>query len=174
MSQPVLLTPRLRLRPRRMGDLADCLALDREPGTTRWLDGPWDDPVAHRRFVEARIRGPYPPGMGYWVVARRAQPDEVLGWVLLIPEDTVGPRIGIGWRLFEGARGQGHAPEAASALIAHGFGRLGLDRIVADIHRDNAPARRVAEKIGMRLAEDPVPGRPQAVLYAAALHCRRG
>ncbi len=156
-----------------MGDLAASLAMDREPGTTRWIEGPWDDPAAHEAFVRARIRGPYPAGMGYWVIARRERLAEFLGWVLLIPEDAVGPRIEIGWRLIAAARGRGYAPEAAANLLTHGFGRLGLRKVVAEIHRENAPSRRVAEKIGMRLAEDPVPGLPERVLYAARLDCAR-
>ena len=168
---PTLLTERLALRPRTRDDLEASLAMDREPGTTRWIEGPWHDPVAHRRFVEARIRGPYPPGMGYWVIARREEPQAFIGWVLLIPEDAVGPRIEIGWRVVTAARGHGYAPEAAAALIAHGFGTLDLEDIVAEIHRDNAPSRRVAEKIGLRLEADPVPGAPDRVLYATRLRC---
>jgi len=168
---PVIETPRLRLRPRGTGDLADCLAMDREPGTTDLIDGPWDDPAAHEAFVRARIRGPYPPGLGYWVIARRERPDAFLGWVLLIPEDAVGPRVEIGWRLVTAARGLGYAPEAAANLLSHGFRTVGLGRVVAEIHRDNAPSRRVAEKIGMRLCEDPAEGNPHAVLYEARLDC---
>lgn len=170
----MLLTPRLRLRPRGMRDLEASLAMDREPGTLRWIEGPWDDPAAHRRFVEDRIRAGYPPGMGYWAVARRAAPEVFLGWVLLIPEDAVGPEIEIGWRIVGAARGRGFAPEAAAAVLAHGFGTLGLDRVVAEIHRDNAASRRVAEKIGMRPWQDPVPGRAERVLYGARLDCARG
>ncbi len=170
---PVIKTPRLRLRPRRMRDLEASLALDREPGTTRWIDGPWDDPAAHEAFVKARIRGPYPAGLGYWVIARAERPQEFLGWVLLIPEDAVGPEIEIGWRVRTAARGQGYAPEAAANLLAHGFAELGLTRVVAEIHAENRASRRVAEKIGMALAQDPVPGRPEQVLYEARLHCAR-
>ncbi|MGF1445139.1 MAG: GNAT family N-acetyltransferase [Pikeienuella sp.] len=173
---PVILTPRLRLRPRRMADLAACLAMDREPGTARWIDGPWDDQAAHEAFVRARIRGPYPAGMGYWVIARQSHPQAFLGWVLLIPEDAVGPRIEIGWRVVTSARGQGYAPEAAANLLNHGFGRVGLTRVVAEIHRENRPSVRVAEKIGMRLAEDPSrrdPPRPDHLLYEARLDCAK-
>ena len=80
---PVLETARLRLRPRTLDDLEDCFRLDREPGTIRWVDWPlaagsWDDEAAHRAFIRSRTLHPYPPGLGYWIVARRAQPDEFL------------------------------------------------------------------------------------------------
>ncbi|MEM9370623.1 MAG: GNAT family N-acetyltransferase, partial [Pseudomonadota bacterium] len=120
MTLPVIETPRLRLRPRKISDLRASLAMDREPGMTQWIEGPWDDPVAHEAFVKARIRGPYPPGLGYWVISRHDRREEFLGWVLLIPEDAVGPRTEIGWRLVTRARGNGYAPEAAAHVLAHG------------------------------------------------------
>jgi len=168
---PVLETPRLRLRPRGMADLEPSLAMDREPGTTDLIDGPWDDPAAHRQFVIDRIRGPYPTGLGYWVVARKTAPSEFLGWVLLIPKDATGPEVEIGWRLFGAARGQGFAPEAAARLIAYGFGDLGLRRIISEINRENVASRRVAEKIGMTIAEEPMAARAYSVLYEARMHC---
>lgn len=167
MTLPTIETPRLILRPRRMADLDACLAMDREPGTTRWIAGPWDDPAAHRDFVRARIRGPYPAGLGYWVIARAEAPEVFLGWVILIPEDATGPRVETGWRLTTAARGHGFAPEAAAHILAHGFDRVGLTRVVANIHRDNTPSRRVAEKIGMRVAETT----GEQILYDARIDC---
>ncbi|MEM7239295.1 MAG: GNAT family N-acetyltransferase [Pseudomonadota bacterium] len=171
MTQPILHTPRLTLRPRTIGDLDASVAMDREPGTTRWIDGPWDDRAAHEAFVEARIRGPYPPGLGYWVISRSDEPGGFLGWVLLIPEDATGPRVEIGWRLITSARGSGYAPEAAATVMAHGFEHVGLTEIVAEIHRDNHPSRRVARKAGMQVQEDPCVTNPDALLYAARIDC---
>jgi len=47
--------------------------------------------------------------------------------------------------------GRGLAREVAPALLAHGFGALGLERIIATVHADNAPSIRVLESCGMRL-----------------------
>lgn len=96
--QPVFQTPRLLLRPWTLAETELCLAMDREPGVTRYVSGPWNDPAAHRAFIEARTRGPYPSGMGYWTIRRRTD-NTFLGWILLIPEDAVGPETEIGWRL---------------------------------------------------------------------------
>lgn len=168
---PVLVTPRLRLRPRTLDDLEDCFRMDREPGTLEWVEWPeraggWHDEVAHRAFIGARTLGPYPAGLGYWIIARRERPKAFLGWVLLIPENARGPQVEIGWRLPVAARGKGYATEAARAVLAHGLGALALPRIVADIRSDNAASIRVAEKIGM--ADDgPAPGAPHARRYVA-------
>jgi RimJ/RimL family protein N-acetyltransferase len=157
---PILETARLRLRPRTLADLDDCFRLDREPETLRWVDWPlaagsWNDEAAHRAFILSRTIHPYPPGLGYWIVARKEAPDEFLGWVLLIPEDATGPEVEIGWRLLRAARGHGYATEAAAALVRHGFATLGLPRIIADMYRDNAPSMNVARKLGFRQIDDP-------------------
>ncbi len=46
--------------------------------------------------------------------------------------------------------GRGYASEAAQAVVAHGFGRLGLNRIYATVFAGNTASRRVAEKAGMK------------------------
>jgi hypothetical protein len=45
--------------------------MDSDPEVRRFVAGPWSDPQAHRAFIEARTRGPYPEGMGYWAVCLR-------------------------------------------------------------------------------------------------------
>ncbi|MDF2235846.1 GNAT family N-acetyltransferase [Albimonas sp. CAU 1670] len=152
---PVFETARLRLRPRGPGDLADCLALDRDPEVTRWIPGPWRDPAAHEAFVRARIEAEHGEGLGYWVVAPREAPERFLGWILLIP-DGAG-EIEIGWRLARAAWGRGMATEAALPVARHAFATVGLARVVADIAPGNAGSRRVAEKIGMRPRPDESP-----------------
>lgn len=147
MALPVFGTPRLILRPRTMADLPDCLAMDRDPEVVRYIDGPWTDPAAHRRFVEARITAAYPDGLGYWTVRTRTSEAAFLGWVLLIPLD--GTEIEIGWRFTRASWGHGYATEAAAPVLAHARDTLRISA-VADIHPDNAASMRVAEKIGMR------------------------
>ena len=77
-------------------------------------------------------------------------PAAFVGWVLLMPYDAVGPEIEIAWRLLRSAWGNGFATEASLPVLRHGFETLGLDRVVADIHPDNAVSLRVAEKLGLR------------------------
>ncbi len=151
---PIFATARLLLRPRTMADFADCLAMDRDPAVTRYIAGPWHDPAAHEDFLRQRIETGFGPGLGYWSIAAKAAPDRFLGWILLIPYDGIGPEIEIGWRLNRRAWGQGYATEAALPVLHHGFDTLRLARIVADIHPENLPSMKVAEKIGLRLVGD--------------------
>jgi len=148
---PELVTPRLSLRPRTLENLEACLAMDRDPEVTRYIAGPWHDPVAHRAFVRYRITRDYPPGLGYWSIRELRAPEVFLGWVLLIPDHGAGPEVEIGWRLVRDAWGRGIATEAARALLEHAFGTLKLPRVVADIMSANVASKRVAVKLGMRL-----------------------
>ena len=149
MDLPNFETARLVLRPRALADTEACLAMDREPGVTRFVVGPWHDPLAHRALIERRTLGPHGDGLGYWVIAPRDEPQGFLGWVLLIAEDAIGPEVEIGWRLRRTAWGQGFATEAARPVLAHGINSVGLVRVIADIQPGNAASRRVAEKLGM-------------------------
>ena len=131
--------------------------MDRDPEVTRYIPGPWTDAVAHRAFVLARIAASYPAGMGYWRVAEKGAPDTFLGWVLLIPDDGVGPEIEIGWRFVRAAWGLGFATEAARPLVQHAFGSLVLERIIAWID----PANRASVKVARNLGLAPVEATPR-------------
>lgn len=150
MDLPTLDTPRLLIRGRTLDDLEACLEMDRDPEVTRYVKGPWHDPVAHREFVVFRITRPYPRGLGYWSIRERDTPGRFLGWVLLIPQSGVGPDVEIGWRLRRDAWGRGIATEAARALVRHAFDTLKLPRVIADIAAANAASLHVAHKLGMR------------------------
>lgn len=146
----ILTTARLCLRPRTLDDYDACLAMDRDPEVTRFIDGPWADAAAHEAFLHDRMTRDWGEGLGYWSIFRREEPDGFLGWVFLVPHPG---GIEIGWRLVRAAWGQGYASEAAAAMLAHAFGTLGARQVVAaGIHPDNIGSQRVAEKLGMRLA----------------------
>ncbi|NVP56402.1 GNAT family N-acetyltransferase [Mycoplana rhizolycopersici] len=63
-----------------------------------------------------------------------------------LPDGTVE----IGWRLARSHWGHGYVTEAASALLAHGFERCGLEEIVSFAVPDNARSTSVMTRIGMR------------------------
>jgi len=63
------------------------------------------------------------------------------------PEDRIAD---VGYTLRRDAWGQGLATEAARALVEFGFRTLGMHRIWATCHVDNARSARVLEKAGIR------------------------
>jgi RimJ/RimL family protein N-acetyltransferase len=147
---PSFETQRLLVRPRQLGDLNACLAMDRDPAVVRYIDVPWRTPQQHREFVLDRMTRAYPAGLGYWSVVLKLVPAAFVGWVLLIPYDAAGPETEIGWRFLRSAWGNGFATEASLPVLHHGFAEVRLERVVADIHPDNTNSLRVAEKLGLR------------------------
>jgi len=157
---PALDTARLLIRERTLADLEPCLEMDRDPEVTRHIAGPWGDPIAHRQFVQHRITREYPPGLGYWSIRERSEPDRFIGWILLIPDHGSGPDVEIGWRLVRSAWGRGIASEAARALVRHAFETVRLPRVIADIAAENHASLHVAQKLGMqRVGHDESDGR---------------
>jgi len=67
------------------------------------------------------------------------------------PPDAEGA-VMIGYATYPGAASHGFATEATRALIHWALAQPGVARVCASIPPENAPARRVAEKVGMRVA----------------------
>ena len=138
-----------------MADFDACLAMDRDPEVTKYVVGPWSSPVLHEQFLRERIETNFGPGLGYWSIFAIDRPAEFLGWILLIPDDGVGPEIEIGWRLTRNVWGEGYATEAALPVVRHAFETLRLPRLIAGIDPRNRGSIRVAEKIGMTCTDEP-------------------
>jgi [ribosomal protein S5]-alanine N-acetyltransferase len=62
----------------------------------------------------------------------------------------------VGWHVHREYQRRGLATEAAIAAVSHGFGPLGLGRIISLIRPENQPSWRVAEKLGMRIWKETV------------------
>ncbi len=64
--------------------------------------------------------------------------------------------IELGYVLARHAQGRGLAGEAARASLDVASTRLGLDRLIAVIHPDNAPSRALATRLGSRVHREDV------------------
>jgi hypothetical protein len=120
---PTFTTARLTLRPRTLADLDACLAMDRDPLVTKFIHGPWADPIAHQAFVEARIRHAYPAGMGYWSIFASTQ---FLGWILLTPLDLHGRK--------SKSDGVLSAPPGAAAMRRKPRGQCSIMRCTGSVY----------------------------------------
>jgi RimJ/RimL family protein N-acetyltransferase len=144
-------TARLVLRPLGRGDLADLVALDRDPEVMRYVGSPAGvkSPAETEQRARTRIeeseRGDHEP-LGFWRVERRDD-GIFLGVAALLrmPEDG---DVEVAYRLVRAAWGRGIATEAAGALIAHGLRTLGLPRLVAVTYPENRASQRVLDKLG--------------------------
>ena len=96
-------------------------------------------------------------GVGFWALERKSD-GQFLGFAGLnrIAHEHL-PNFGqweVGWRLARHAWGQGYASEAGAAALAHGFGKMGLTRILAYTAVTNTPSVAVMRRLGMLRAAE--------------------
>ena len=73
-----------------------------------------------------------------------------IGQCGLQPVERSGPEIELAYHFYKASWNNGYATEAAVAVLADGFGRVGLERVIALVVPENIGSCRVAEKAGMR------------------------
>ena len=115
---------------------------------------PRSDPPSReqvKKMIAGQIEHWEKHGYGWWAVDCRAR-NRLIGWCGLqyLPGTD---EIEVAYLLAQPFWGQGLATEAARAALRFGFEDLGLDRIVAIVHPENAASRRVAAKLGMSFVE---------------------
>lgn len=138
-------TPRLLLRPLLVSDLdAHYAVIDSDPNVT-WL-GVARTPDESRAYVSGKA-GLWPKhGFGPYAVIEKAT-GAFLGHGGLEPlEET--QEVQLSYYLGRPAWGRGFATELGEAALRHGFGPLGLERIVAIVRPHNAASQRVLTKLG--------------------------
>ena len=147
---PTIRTARLVLRAFVRGDLADLVRLDTDPRVMTYIaDGRPQAPDVIAKALDRVLRYPTLNAMlGVWRASLRGS-DAFIGWYSLKYAGR-STDIEIGYRLLPAAWGLGYATEGAAAMRDHGFGPVGLSRIIGVTHPDNLASQRVLAKIGMR------------------------
>jgi [ribosomal protein S5]-alanine N-acetyltransferase len=145
---------RLVIRTFESRDAEAWVAMFSDPEVTRFLPGgasPTRETFETRlpvwRAMESKL------GYSMWAVAEKAT-GTFLGQCGLRPAATLDPNAGseidLAYHLTSGAWNRGYATEAVVAVLGHGFGSAGLDRVMAVALPDNVGSWRVMEKAGMR------------------------
>jgi len=159
-------TPRVRLRRLHLDDADDVAAMVADPEQMRYYPRPKtsaevDDWLAWNLALYADH------GFGTWCL--ETVPDGAFaGYCGLRPLLLDGGReVEVAWHVTKARWNQGLATEAAALAMAVGFEQVALSRLVAIIHPDNAPSRRVAEKLGMAEERTLTHDGEPTVVYAA-------
>ena len=149
----MLRTQRLTLRPFTLDDAAFVVELLNSQGWLRFIGdrGVRTEDDARTYLRERVLAHQAKHGFALAMVALRSN-GTPMGMCGLIRRETL-PDVDLGYALLPAWHGQGYAREAAAAWLAHGFGALGLKRIVAFTDPDNAASCRVLEAIGMRFEQ---------------------
>ena len=170
-DRPTLRTDRLLLRSLRLADVDDVLGYASDEEWSRYLDLIVPFPYARldaELFIANSLLRDWTQVGPQFALERDGR---VIGAVdLIINRQRAGY---LGYSLARDHWGQGLMTEALRAVIGHGFGTLGLERVEAWADVRNAGSWRVMEKCGMtregvfraaRLARDG--GRTDDVHYA--------
>lgn len=176
MTQPLLHTKRLELRPLAADHLEHLVELDSDPEVLRYLYAR----ARSREEVEDHMGSRLDPeraaeGLGYWVGFAG---EEFVGWWHLVRPDRPekgAPQDGVlGYRMLQRWWRQGLASEGSRELLRYAFADLGLPRVTADTMTVNEGSRGVMRSIGMTYWHafhedfaDPIPGSEHGeVVYA--------
>jgi ribosomal-protein-alanine N-acetyltransferase len=146
----VIVTERLLIRPFEADDLDALHAVYGDPDVTRYTTT-YDTLDDTRRTLHEHIAWQEKDGFGFWAVIERASGD-LIGDAGIGRFEGKGPEIELGYTFERRSWGRGYATEAGRAWLEHGFGPLGLERIIAVVDPENAASIHVLEKLGMRRA----------------------
>jgi ribosomal-protein-alanine N-acetyltransferase len=142
---------RVRLRPLAAADRDAFVAMHGDPDVMATLLGPLDRRASDALFD--RLRSDH-ASRGWGLLAVEAdglQGFAGLAGLLPVPADVpCSPSVEVAWRLRRAAWGLGIATEAARLAISDGFGRLGVDEIVAYTAAANARSLAVIGRLGFR------------------------
>jgi len=144
-------TERLLLRDHEPQDLAAFCEIESDPKYR------WPQAVHPRTELERSFREAWLPPKVMGLLATVFKPDgQYIGRCGLYPFRTedgvlVPHEAWIGFYLARPYWGRGLATEAGRALVAYGFGELGLLRIHAGINAKYTASLRVGEKLGFRV-----------------------
>lgn len=146
-----LRTPRLFLRPTQAGDAARFFEIQSDWNVTRMLRlAPWPASLEAMAAWLSEHPREWAEGSAFRFAV------ELDGRVVGCADvDEIGEGGGdLGYWFEQAAWGKGLAREAASALIAFGFERLGLDRLTAGHAADNPASGRVLTSLRFRWIAD--------------------
>lgn len=135
-----------------LDDLPLALALWSDPRVTRFISGPLPPQKVEER-LRSEIAMQNSLGVQYWPIFLRASGEHV-GCAGLRPYHQTSGVYELGFHLLPASWNKGLATEAARAVIAYAFTTVGACSLFAGHHPDNAPSRRVLEKLGFRYTQD--------------------
>ena len=146
MTEPVLKTERLILRPIRMSDAHALFPLFSDPATMQhWSHAPLTRIEEMQTRVAHNLPPQSKPGFSFAITK---DGERALGWINFY--NASHGIAGLGYILTPAERGQGLVSEAVEAMLTYGFKTLKLHRVYLDIDPQNERSIAVAERAGFR------------------------
>ena len=150
LTLPVLRTTRLVLRALRGDDADAVFSLFSDPVAMRYWSTPPMLQTFEARASIARAHENLADGTALrWGIADAVN-DRLLGVCTLFNLERTHRRAEMGYMLGRPHWGHGYMIEALGAVLEHGFTRLDLHRVEADLDPRNEASRRLLLKLGFR------------------------
>ena len=149
MSLDPIETPRLLLRPFRPEDAERAFGWLGDAAVMRFTPtGPDPSIDATRTRIVGYCEHQVRYGFSKWLIQDKDTGEAIGDSGLLLLPERGGPDLG--FRFVRRSWGRGLATEVATAWVRAAFDRLGLARLTAFAHFENAASLRVLEKAGFR------------------------
>jgi ribosomal-protein-alanine N-acetyltransferase len=144
-------TSRLVIRTFEPRDAGAWIAMVNDPEVNRFLPpGPDATMEAFQEALERRHAMEREIGYAMWAVDDKATGIFVGQCGIRPVEEDAGPEIDLAYHYTRVSWNKGYGTEAVIAVLAHGLGPVGLDRIMAVAMPENTGSWRVMENAGMR------------------------
>ena len=149
-----LTTDRLALSPFTLDDVEAAFEYFRDLEVMHFsFNGPHASRKTTEEFIQANISRQDRLGFSIWAVAKSVRGD-LIGMCGLAEFGHGVSSIELAYRLRRDRWGRGYATETGQAAVNHTFNKLGLDRLIAAVERENRPSIHVLEKCGFTFVED--------------------
>jgi [ribosomal protein S5]-alanine N-acetyltransferase len=144
-------TARLVIRSLEFRDAEPWLAMVNDPEVQRFLPpGPAPTMDTFAEVLERRHAAEREIGYAMCAVEDKTTGTFVGQCGIHRIDEGAGPEIELAYHYVRASWNKGYGTEAAIAVLAHGLGPMGLDRIMAVVMPGNIGSWRVMEKAGMR------------------------
>jgi RimJ/RimL family protein N-acetyltransferase len=144
-------TARLVIRTFESRDAEAWVAMVNDPEVVRFLPpGPGPTVETFQGVIEARHTMEREIGYAMWAVDDKTTGTFVGQCGIRPVDEGAGPEIDLAYHYTRSSWNKGYATEAVIAVLAHGLGPVGLDRIMAVAMSANIGSWRVMEKARMR------------------------
>lgn len=158
-------TTRLIIRPFTPDDLDELIEMRSDPEVNQYLGGTrLQNPASITKRLDAYMASQEKFGFSSCAVIWK-ETGRMIGWGGLMPLEESG-EVEVGYGFVKDFWGMGLGTELTLAWLEHGFGKAGLERIVAVAIPGNTASRHIMEKVGMRYETNAMHYGEDCVFYA--------
>lgn len=158
-------TARLIIRPFTPDDLDELIEMRSDPDVYRYLGGTrLQNPGAITRRLGAYMAAQEKYGFSSCAAIWK-QTGRMVGWGGLMPLEDSG-EVEVGYGFIKDFWGLGLGTELTRAWLEYGFGKAGLERIVAVAIPGNDASTHIMEKVGMKYEKNALHYGEDCVFYA--------